>query len=183
MKICNALINTLRSRRNGRRFADDTFKRICLNENVRIAIKFSLKFVPKGPINNISTLVQIMAWRRSGNTPLSEPMMVSLLTHLCVTRPQWVKSDQNKLRYSFHRNIQVLSEDQLKSCLCTVHVIFVFLFALKTSYEFNNHAVNQTPTKPHRISWLQISVSIFCFRKICHCAFYSVPKLYRKLPS
>ena len=83
--------NTLRPRQNGRRFADDTFKRIFLNENVRISIKISLKFVPKGPINNIPVLVPIMAWRRSGDKPLSEPMMVSLLTHICVTRPQWVK--------------------------------------------------------------------------------------------
>ena len=36
-------------------------------------------------------LVQIMAWRRPGDKPLSEPMMVSLPTHVCVTRPQWVK--------------------------------------------------------------------------------------------
>ena len=57
-------INTLRPRQNGRRFADDTFKRIFLNENVRISIKISLKFVPKGPINNIPALVQILAWRR-----------------------------------------------------------------------------------------------------------------------
>ena len=33
-----------------------------------------------------------MAWRRSGDKPLSEPMMVNLLTHICVTRPQWVKT-------------------------------------------------------------------------------------------
>ena len=72
-------------------FADDTFKGIFLNENVRISIKISLKFVPKGPINNNPALVQIMAWRRSGNKPLSEPMLVSLLTYICVTRPQWVK--------------------------------------------------------------------------------------------
>ena len=52
---------------------------------------FSLKFVPKGQINNIPALVQIMAWRRPGDKPLSEPMMVSLTTHICVTRPQWVK--------------------------------------------------------------------------------------------
>ena len=84
-------LNTLRPRQNGRRFADDTFKRIFLNENVRISIKISLKFVPKGPINNIPSLVQIMAWRRSGDKPLSEPMMVSLPTHICVTWPQWVK--------------------------------------------------------------------------------------------
>ena len=83
-------VNTLRPRQNGRRFADDTFKRIFLNENVRILIKISLKFVPKGPINNIPALVQIMAWRRPGDKPLSELMMVSLLTHICVTRPQWV---------------------------------------------------------------------------------------------
>ena len=44
------------------------------------------------PINNISALVQIMAWRRPGDKPLSEPMMVSLLTHICVTRPQWVNT-------------------------------------------------------------------------------------------
>ena len=58
------------------------------NENVIISIKISLKFVPDGPINNIPALVQIMAWRRLGDKPLSEPMMVLLLTHMCVTRPQ-----------------------------------------------------------------------------------------------
>ena len=86
-------INTLRPRQNGHLFADDTFKRIFLNENIRISIKISLKFVPKGTINNIPALVQIMAWRRSGGKPLSEAMMVSLLTHICVTRSQWVKTD------------------------------------------------------------------------------------------
>ena len=64
-----------------------------MNENVRISIEFSLKFVPKGPINNILALVQIMAWRRPGDKPLSEPVRVSLLTHICVVRPQWVKSE------------------------------------------------------------------------------------------
>ena len=68
------------------------FKYIFLNENVLIAIKISLKFVPKGWINSIPALVQIMAWRRPGDKPLSEPMMVSLLTHICITRPQWVNS-------------------------------------------------------------------------------------------
>ena len=84
------LINTLRQRQDGCRFADDTFKCIFLNENVRIPIRISLKFVPKGPINNIPALVQIMAWRRSCDKPLSEPMIVSFLMHICVTRPQWV---------------------------------------------------------------------------------------------
>ena len=83
--------NTLRPRWYEQHFADDIFKRIFINENVWIAIKISLKFVPKGPINNIPALVQIMAWRRRGDKPLSEPRMESLLTHICVTRPQWVK--------------------------------------------------------------------------------------------
>ena len=85
-------INTLRSRQNGRHFADDMFKCIFLNENVWITIIISLKFVPKGLINNNPALFQIMAWHRPGDKPLSEPMMVSLLTHICVTRPQWVNT-------------------------------------------------------------------------------------------
>ena len=84
-------VNTLRPRQNGRHFPDDIYKSIFLNENAQISIKFSLKFVPRGPINNIPALVQIMAWRRLSDKPLSEPMMTSVLTHLCVTRPQWVK--------------------------------------------------------------------------------------------
>ena len=72
------MFNTLRPRQNGRHFADDIFKCIFLNENVWISIKISLKFVPKGPINNIPALVQIMAWRRTGDKPLSEPMMTQL---------------------------------------------------------------------------------------------------------
>ena len=69
-------INTLRPGWNEPQFADDIFKRIFFNENVWISIKISLKFVPKGPINNIPALVQIMAWRRSGDKPLSKSMMV-----------------------------------------------------------------------------------------------------------
>ena len=83
-------VNTLRPRQNGRHFPDDLFKCIFLNENVWISIKNSLKFVPKGPIDNIPALVQIMAWRQLGDKPLSEPMIVRLPTHICVTWPQWV---------------------------------------------------------------------------------------------
>ena len=67
--------NTLRQRQNGRRFPNDIFKHIFINENIWISIKISLRFVPKGPINYIPALVQIMAWRRTGDKPLSETMM------------------------------------------------------------------------------------------------------------
>ena len=83
-------VNSLRPRQNGCHFADNTFKRIFLKENVRISIKISLKFVPKSPIDNIPALFQIMAWRHPGDKPLSEAMMVSLRMQICIPRPQWV---------------------------------------------------------------------------------------------
>ena len=83
-------VNTLRPRQSECHLADDIFKCIFLSENVWIPIKISLKYVPKGPTNNIPALVQRMAWRRPGGKPLSEPMMASLPTQICVTRPQWL---------------------------------------------------------------------------------------------
>ena len=68
------------------------FKCIFVNENVWISLQIWLKVFPKVPINNIPAMVPIMAWRCSGDKPLSEPMMISLLTHICITRPQWVNS-------------------------------------------------------------------------------------------
>ena len=68
-------VNTLRPRQNGRHFPD-IFKCIFLNENLWISIKISLKFVHKGPINNTPALLQTMAWRRTGDKPLSEAMVV-----------------------------------------------------------------------------------------------------------
>ena len=53
--LCN--INTLRPRQDGRHFPDNILKCIFLNENVWILIEISLKFVPKGPIDNIPALV------------------------------------------------------------------------------------------------------------------------------
>ena len=91
LRIVGHVFNTLRPRHNGRHFADDILKYIFLNKNVWISIEISLKFVPEVPINNIPALVQIMAWRRPGDKPLSEPMMMRLSTHICVTRPHWVK--------------------------------------------------------------------------------------------
>ena len=77
---------------NGRNFADDVFKCIFLNKNVWISLMISLKFVPNVRINNIPALVQIMAWCRSGDKPLSESIMVSRLTHIYVTQPQRVNN-------------------------------------------------------------------------------------------
>ena len=53
-------------RQNGRHFADDTGNFFFLNEIILIWIKISYEFLPKSPINNIPSLVQIMASRRPG---------------------------------------------------------------------------------------------------------------------
>ena len=80
------------------------FRCIFLERNcLRMSIKISLKFVPKGLISNFPALVEIMAWRRPGDKPLSEPMVVRLSRCMCVTRPQWVKTKSDNL-----------------SCLCTI---------------------------------------------------------------
>ena len=69
-------------------FADDTLICIFLNENVFVSIAISRKFVPKGLINNIIALIQIMVLL--GDKTLSELMMVSIVTHMCDTGSQRV---------------------------------------------------------------------------------------------
>ena len=66
-----------RLEQNGRHRADDISKCIILIKNICILIKNSLEFFPKHPFDNKSTLLQIMAWRQTGNKPLSDP----ILTH------------------------------------------------------------------------------------------------------
>ena len=53
---------------NGHNFADDIFK--CI-----FVIRISLKFVPKGLIDNKSALGQVMAWRRPADKPSPGPVM------------------------------------------------------------------------------------------------------------
>ena len=48
-----------------------------------VSIKITLKFESGDTFNDTPTLGQIMAWRLTGDTRLSEPMM-------CATRPQYV---------------------------------------------------------------------------------------------
>ena len=73
-------------RQNGRHFADDIFRSIFLNENVCSSLKISMRFVSKVLNNNTPALVQIMAWRRPGDKPLSESVTVRLprYIHICI---------------------------------------------------------------------------------------------------
>ena len=83
---CIIAVNSSPPTQNGRHFTDDIFRCIFGNEKFCILIKISLKSVPNGLIDNNTALVQVMAWRRPGDKPLSGPMMVSLPPHICVTR-------------------------------------------------------------------------------------------------
>ena len=74
-------------------FPDHILKWIFVNENVWILIKTSLKFASRG--SQYSNISSDNAWCQPGNKPLSEPMMVSLLMHVCVTQRKWVKPFTN----------------------------------------------------------------------------------------
>ena len=69
------LLNKWRLRQNDHHLADNIFKCNFLKENVWISIKISLKFLHKGLIDTMPALVHIVAWRWTGDKPLSEPMM------------------------------------------------------------------------------------------------------------
>ena len=59
--------------------ADDIFKWIFLNENDRILIQISLKYIPRSPIDNKPVLVQVKARRLTGDKLLPEPMMTQFI--------------------------------------------------------------------------------------------------------
>ena len=139
-------LNTLRPRQNGP-FPDDIFKWIFLNENVWIPIKISLKFVPKGPINNITAMVQIMAWRRPGDKPLSEPMMVSLPTHICVAWPQWVNW-YCAITYCITKKV-----DPLFMCTYIYVCIWMFSYSTKHNMWYNGNSKKSTSTGYKHLSW------------------------------
>ena len=87
--------------------------------------KISLKFVPKVQINNMLAFVQIMAWRRPGDKPLSEQILVNLLTHICITRPQWINPRRNS-----YPNIKYICQTICNSMfnkLFTLHPSIAFL--------------------------------------------------------
>ena len=128
-------LNSLSPRQDGRHFADDIFTSIFFNGNCYILIKFSLKYVRKGPIDNNPALVQIMAWRRSGDKPLSEPMLISLPTHICVTRPQWVNGDV--LTYSEKRKVHFYA---IRETFMVLNGHF-----MKKMYEKANHPSKRNP--------------------------------------
>ena len=103
--------------------ADDIFKRIFLNENGRIPIQVSLSFIPKSPIDNIPALVPVMAWRRTGDKPLPEPMIYSV--HRCIYAT--LEGDELSLR----QNDSHFADDILKCIFLNEKVWILIKMSLK----------------------------------------------------
>ena len=99
-------INSSPCGQNGRHFADDIFKSFFVNKEYLNLTLISLKFVPKGPIDNKSTLDQVMAWCRTGDKPLPEPILPYSMMHICGTRGSCVNvtffDSHNKLTVTWH---------------------------------------------------------------------------------
>ena len=87
---CGKMKTSLRSGQNGSHFAYEIFKFIFLYEKYFILIPISLKFVPNGSIDNKPALVKIMVGDDPATSHYLSQLWPSLLTHTCVTRPQWV---------------------------------------------------------------------------------------------
>ena len=126
-----------------------------------------------------------MAWRRPGDKPLSEPMMVSLLTHICVTRPQWVNINTiflgmsisiKKIRQSgeilfFIMGIPILVRQCLyiESASKFPFLSFVQTFILQHYMTFNNTCLCDNPlqqtfiTLRHKQNHPHLTSNIFPF--------------------
>ena len=61
-----------------------------MNEKDAIPNQISLKYVPRSPIDNKPSLVQVMAWRRTGDKPLPGLMMTQSIDAY-ITRERRVK--------------------------------------------------------------------------------------------
>ena len=85
-------------------------------------------------------------WPPPGDRPFSETMMVKLLTHICVTRPQWVKEGEgfdiwmpcgrhfvkcnNKLTSPGFHCITLYTTFQKLSTQCSIPFVFTHLRGL-----------------------------------------------------
>ena len=110
------LFDTSPPSQNGRHFADDIFKCIFMNEKFRVLIQISLKFIPRGLIENKAALVQVMACRRTGDKPLSEPMMARIPTHICITQPQWFNTKMGHHWFRYWTGTKQAKSHDLDQC-------------------------------------------------------------------
>ena len=109
-------------------------------------LRFHWSLFLRVQLTKIPALVQIMAWRRPGDKPLSEPMMIILLTHICVTQPQWVNGQLLPIITWWRgiRGISALEEDKQVCPRGMVRDLFVLL-SLETVVEGWYNRACQSP--------------------------------------
>ena len=102
---------------------------------------------------------EIMARRRSGDKPLSEPMVVNSLTHICVTRPQWVnkacqgqfiEADTKWLPFS-GRHFKFILLTKSVMCLSGFHLILFPRAQFTISHQWVGNGL--APKRRHAIFW------------------------------
>ena len=69
--LLHKAVKLMNPEQNGRHPANGIFRCIFLKENGCILIEISLKFVLQGPIDDMSPLVQVMAWCHQHNVTLT----------------------------------------------------------------------------------------------------------------
>ena len=155
----------------------NAFSWMKMYENVWISINISLKFVPRGPINNILTLVQVMAWHRPGYKPLSELMMVRLPTHICVTRPQWVNWRESRDQRGRHDSTSILLNMDNISREYDDRVSWKADVFPRQYITVNNVLINVAP--PHPLQLTHSMVNYIEKDCVCYCiAHYSLTLRY-----
>ena len=125
----------MRPRRSGHNFADDMFRCVFLIEKVWISIEISLEFDTKSPINNMPTMVQIMAWRLQATSHYLNQPWPNVLAHLCVTPPGWVLNE-----WLNQRNIISTKHSIGAKCvnkMLSINKVFVEGYPLNTYLKFN----------------------------------------------
>ena len=116
---------------------------IFLNENVWIANKISVYFVP--------TRRQAIIWT----------MVVSFLTHICVTRPQWVRYDiakdlgsQNFQKIKILAYLCMLSNDR-KIIYGYLHILKFSILTLTSNFFYRRATtINMTPSHARSLTIL-----------------------------
>ena len=137
---------------------DNIFRWIFTNKKFCTLIKISLIFVSKGPIDNNPALVKIMAWRRIGDKPLSEPMLTWSTDAYMRHYGRWVKehfvltmtSQWDSILYCFTHNLQFVGICCLfKKQLHNVAISF-------SPHQHDTHAHSFNGAQPILLAWPEI---------------------------
>ena len=93
--------------------ADDIFNRIFLNKNGWISITILLNSIPKNPIDNKPALVQVMAWHRTGDKPLHEPVLTQFIDVYAAPRGDESKQHPKQIAtFQLKMNISTMTIDK-----------------------------------------------------------------------